>query len=501
MKHINIKLVVNVLGTLMIITGVFMLTTIPFGLWWDEHLWDEMCISSFSVIVPGLIIRLLSKPKNKDIGKKEGYLIVTFGWIVMVLAGSVPFMVATHGGIFLDSSFVSADGEVHLSYTDAFFETMSGFTTTGASILTNIEAMPHCLLFWRSLTHWLGGMGIIVLTVAILPLLGIGGMQLFVAEAPGPQAEKLHPRIKETAKRLWAIYIILTGMETVLLMVGGMSFFDAINHAMATMATGGFSTKNGSMADFNDPFLQWVVIIFMFLAGTNFTLTYFGFKGKFSRIIKNEEFRVYLFSVVFVIFCTTITILLNTEMVFSDAIRDASFQVISIITTTGFVSDDYTSWHTFTTTFFFILLFTGACAGSTSGGIKMVRHLILMKNSFSELKRQLHPSAIIPVRFNGRSVPQNITYNIAGFILIYLVIFFIGSLVMSTMEPDFDTAVGSTIACLGNIGPGIGHVGPVDNFSAIPDPGKWFLSFLMLLGRLELFTVLMLFTPYFWKRN
>ena len=502
MKHINLRLVVNTLGALMIITGVFMLTTIPFGLWWDEHLWDEMCISSISVIIPGIIVRYFSTPKSKDIGKKEGYLIVVLGWLVMVLCGSVPFMVATHGHMFLEKSFVDAvTGEVHLNYTDAFFETMSGFTTTGASILPDIEAMPHCLLFWRSLTHWLGGMGIIVLTVAILPMLGIGGMQLFVAEAPGPQAEKLHPRIKETAKRLWAIYIILTLAETVLLQVGGMSFFDAINHALATMATGGFSTKNDSIAHFNSPFIQYTIIIFMFLAGTNFTLTYFGFKGRFKKIIKNEEFKVYLLSTLFVIVCTTITILLNTDMKFEESFRDASFQVVSIITTTGFVSDDYTSWHTFTTTLFFVLLFTGACAGSTSGGIKVVRHLILIKNSFSELKRQLHPSAIIPVRFNGKAVTQSITYNIAAFILIYLLIFFLGALVMSTMEPDFDTAVGSTIACLGNIGPGIGHVGPVDNFSKIPDFGKWVLSFLMLLGRLELFTVLMIFTRHFWKRN
>lgn len=499
----NYKLILNVLALLACIIGVFMLFTLPFSYYYDykqdgRNSWLPILMASFvSIGVGGITYFLTKKDLKKDIHKREGYIIVTFGWIVITIFGSLPFFFS---GEFAAPVGSPDYGNVFAEYTNCFFETMSGFTTTGCSILTNIEGVSKALLFWRSLTHWLGGMGIIVLTIAILPLLGIGGMQLFVAEAPGPEPDKLHPRIKETAKRLWVIYFILTLTEMLLLMAGEMDFFDAINHAMATMATGGFSTKNDSATNFS-AYTQYIIIIFMFLAGTNFTLSYFAMMGKFKKVWKNEEFKTYFFSVIFVIAATTITILINTPLGYEDAFRDAAFQTISVITTTGFISDDYTSWHTFTTTLFFILLFTGACAGSTSGGIKVVRHLILIKNSFAEFKRQLHPSAVVPVRFNGKSVPLSIIYNIAAFILIYLLVFFVGAAVMSIMEPDFDTAVGATIACLGNIGPGIGDVGPVDNFSPIPIPGKWFLSFLMLLGRLELFTVLILFTPHFWRRK
>ena len=495
--NFNFKLIINVLGLLALIIGLFMLLTLPFSYYYDYengiNSWKPILLASgVSILVGGATFFLTRIGLKKDIQKREGYIIVTFGWIVISFFGSLPY--------FFSGEFDSSGTDTFEIYTNCFFETMSGFTTTGASILPDIEKISHALLFWRSLTHWIGGMGIIVLTIAILPLLGIGGMQLFVAEAPGPEPDKLHPRIKETAKRLWVIYFLLTLIQTLLLMAGEMNFFESINHAMSTMATGGFSTKNNSIAAYG-AYSQYVITIFMFIAGTNFTLSYFGMMGKFKKIWRNEEFRTYLYSVLFVITITTITIMLNTEMGLEEATRDAAFQVVSIITTTGFVSDDYTSWHTFTTTLFFILLFTGASAGSTSGGIKVVRHLILIKNSFAEFKRQLHPSAIVPVRFNEKAVPLGIIYNIAAFILIYMLIFFCGSAVMAMMEPDFDTAIGSTIACLGNIGPGIGHVGPVDNFNPIPTAGKWFLSFLMLLGRLELFTVLILFTPHFWKRK
>ncbi len=518
----NFQLIINVLGLLALIIGFFMLLTLPFSLSYDLeagiHSWKPILAAAGVTIAVGGGAFLISRRNlKKDIQKREGYIIVTLGWLVISFFGSLPF--------FFSGEFAGPYDNWFQEYTNCFFETMSGFSTTGASILTNIEGTSKGLLFWRSLTHWLGGMGIIVLTIAILPLLGIGGMQLFVAEAPGPEPDKLHPRIKETAKRLWVIYFVLTLAQMLLLMAGEMDFFEAINHAMATMATGGFSTKNDSIASYG-AYTQYIIIIFMFLAGTNFTLSYFGMMGKFKKIWQNEEFKTYLFSTIFLVVVVTATIMLNTDMGLEEATRDAAFQVISIFTTTGFASDDYTSWHTFATTLFFILLFTGASAGSTSGGIKVVRHLILIKNSFAEFTRQLHPSAVVPVRFNKKAVPLNIIYNISAFILIYLVVFFIGAAIMSTMDiktdqayeaeingielpadvprtenMDFDTAVGATIACLGNIGPGIGHVGPKYNFNPISTTGKWFLSFLMLLGRLELFTVLILFTPHFWRRK
>lgn len=482
---INSRVIIHLLGLLTAMNGGFMLLMLPFAFYYKED-WKSILLASGLAIALGAVIYYLTlNYKVKELRKREGYLIVTMGWLCMSFSGALPYL--TSGAI--------------PNFTDAFYETVSGYTTTGATILIDIEVLPKSILFWRSLTHWIGGMGIIVLTIAILPVLGIGGMQLFMAEAPGPTQDKLHPRIKETAKRLWYIYLSLTFIQTLLLMVGGMTFFDAINHAMSTIATGGFSTKNASIAYYDSPFIQYVLIFFMFLAGTNFTLFYFFFKGKFNKITDNEEFRGYLVFVLLISVITAIAVYSYTGLTWERSFRDALFQVTSIITTTGFITADYTIWSPFTTILFFLLLFTGASAGSTSGGIKMVRLLILLKNSVLELKRQIHPSAVIPVRFNNRAVSENITYNIAAFILIYLTVFALGSLIMALSGLDFMTALGAVAASLGNIGPGIGLVGPVNNFAHISDFGKWILSFLMLLGRLELFTVLILFTPYFWSKN
>ncbi len=482
---INSRVIIHLLGLLTAMNGGFMLLMLPFAFYYNED-WRPIIIASGITIILGIIIYIITNNyKVKELRKREGYLIVTLGWLCMSFTGTLPYL--TSGAI--------------PDFTDAFFETISGFTTTGASILIDIEALPNSILFWRSLTHWIGGMGIIVLTIAILPVLGIGGMQLFLAEAPGPAQDKLHPRIKETAKRLWYIYLFLTFAQTILLMIGGMTFFDAINHSMSTIATGGFSTKNASIAYYDSGFIQYVLIFFMFVAGTNFSLLYFFFKGKFEKVSSNEEFKSYLLAVLIISVITAIAIYSYTGLTWERAFRDALFQVTSIITTTGFITSDYTIWSPFTTILFFFLLFTGASAGSTSGGVKMVRLLILLKNSVLELKRQIHPSAVIPVRFNKKAISENITYNIAAFILIYLTVFAIGSLIMALIGLDFTTAMGAVAASLGNVGPGIGLVGPVNNFGHIPMFGKWFLSFLMLLGRLELFTVLILFTPYFWSKS
>ena len=481
----NYKVILNVLGLLVLLNGAFMMLCVPFSLFFGGDDLYPLLMSGTITMLAGYTTFIITKnAKNKELKKKDGYLIVTLGWLAMSLFGTLPYILS---GSITD-------------FTNAFFETISGFTTTGATILTDIESLDEGILFWRSLTQWIGGMGIIVLAVAILPILGIGGMQLFVAEAPGISPDKLKPRITETAKRLWFIYVGLTATEMVLLWLGGMTFFDAINHALTTMATGGFSTKNDSIAHFDSPFIQYTMVLFMFLAGTNFTLTYFGLHGKFLTVIRNEEFRVYFFMIVLITILIGINVHFHYDLGWEISFRESLFQVVSILTTTGYVTADYSTWPFNTMVIIFIIMFFGASAGSTAGGVKIVRHIILAKNSVLELKRQLHPSAILPVRLNRKAVHRDITFNILAFIMIYITIFAIGSVVMAWIGVDFLTAIGSVATSLGNIGPGLGDVGPVDNFAGIPIAGKWFLSFLMLLGRLELFTVLILLTPFFWKK-
>ncbi|MCL4134369.1 UNVERIFIED_CONTAM: hypothetical protein GTU68_038780 [Idotea baltica] len=474
---------------LIAICGLAMLLALPFSLYYQSGDTQAILISGLGAIALGMVVWLLTRKKatHHELKKRDGYLVVSMGWLVMATIGAVPYVIS--GAI--------------PSFTDAFFETMSGFTTTGATILgANIEDLPKGLHFWRAMTHWIGGMGIIVLTIAILPLLGIGGMQLYAAEVPGPTPDKLTPRIKETAKRLWIIYVSLTVLEAIFLMFGGMNLFESICHSMSTLSTGGFSTRQASIGGFS-PYIQYVITVFMFMAGTNFALTYFALKGKPLRLWKNEEFRLYLYFSVAVIAIVTSWVFFSQDYSLEEAFRYSAFQVLAIITTTGFGTADFTAWGPFLMVLFFVLMFTGACAGSTSGGIKMVRFIVIFKNSYLELKRQIHPKAILPVRFNGKAVHPDVVNKISAFILIFIILFVTGSFIMSGMGLDFMTAIGSVAATLGNIGPGIGQVGPgdVENFAKIPDAGKWFLSFLMLLGRLELFTVLMILTPFFWKES
>lgn len=480
--RVNFRITISILGLLISLSGAFMLICLPFALYYHED-WKSIVYSSVIAFTVGIPMwTLFNRGGNRELKKRDGYLIVTLGWLAMSLVGTLPYLIS--GAI--------------PNFTDAFFETISGFTTTGASILTDIESIDKSILFWRSLTQWIGGMGIIVLAVAILPLLGIGGMQLFGAESPGISPDKLKPRIKDTAKRLWLIYLGLTVVETIMLMFGGMSFFNALNHGLTTMASGGFSTMNDSIAGQN-AYIQYVIIIFMFLAGTNFTLIYFGLKGRLRKVWSNEEFRAYFATLVLITIIVVGFVAAASDQPFSKSFRDTLFQVVSLVTTTGYVTANYIAWTPFLTVVFFSLMFLGGSAGSTAGGIKIVRHIILFKNSFLEMKRQLHPSAVIPVRLNGKAVQRDITFHVLAFIMIYFAIFSLGSVVMSLIGLDFQTAMGSVVTSLGNVGPGIGGVGPAENFALIPMPGKWFLSFLMLLGRLELFTVLILFTPYFWR--
>lgn len=424
------------------------------------------------------------RPDYNRLRKREGYVIVALGWIVISLFGSLPY--------YLSGEFPS--------FTDAFFESMSGFTTTGASILVDIEALPTGLLFWRSLTQWLGGIGIIVFSLAILPLLGVGGTQLFIAEVSGPHKDKIHPHVQGTAKRLWGIYVMLTAIAVLLYMAGGMSLFEALCHSFGTLATGGFSPKNASIAHYDSPFIHYTFIVFMFLGGVNFSLHYHAIKGRLLTYFRDEEFLFYSMVVaVNIAFVTATVMYFQPDLAPEKAIRDSAFQVVSIITGTGYVTADYEKWAPFMPFVFFILLFAGASAGSTTGGIKMIRLLILTKNGMLELKRLLHPRAVVPVRVNGRMLLPETIGNVVAFFVLYMVIFINGSLILSMLGLDFMSAMGAVAATLSCVGPGIGLVGPTSNYAEIPDLGKWFLCLMMLLGRLELFTILVVLAPSFWK--
>jgi len=480
----NIKIIIRVLGFLIFVEGVAMLLALAVSLIYGEQDTLSFVISSGICLITGGLIAWITNGARKDISKREGYIIVALVWIIFSFFGSLPYI--------LSHSIPN--------FTNAFFETISGFTTTGSSILVDIEALPHGILFWRSITQWLGGMGIIVLSLAILPVFGIGGMQLFVAEVPGPAPDKISPRIKQTAKTLWVIYLGFTLTETLLLWIGGMSFYDAICHSFTTMATGGFSTKQASIAHWPAPFIQYTIIAFMFLAGTNFTLSYLAIKGQFKSVFKNEEFKYYGFFIIGFTILIFVGLLLTTQLGVENAFRDSLFQVVSIITTTGYVTSDYLLWAPFLTMLIFALFFFGGSAGSTGGSIKIMRIVLLLKNSYYELGRMIHPKAVIPVKFNKRSVDSKIITNVLAFFMLYFLIFGISTILFTLIEPDMESAMGAVATSLGNIGPGLGNFGPTENFLHISPIGKWFLSFLMLLGRLELFTILVLFSPAFWKQ-
>ncbi len=495
---LNYKLIFHFFGLLLLFNGGFMLLASLISFLYKDGTVLPVFFSGFITILLGFVLMYSTRNPSKEMNKREGYIVVTFGWIVMALFGTLPYLLTG----------------VIPSFSDAFFETMSGYTTTGATILNDIESVPEGVLFWRSLTHWIGGMGIIVLAIAILPLLGIGGMQLFAAEAPGPSADKLHPRITDTAKRLWLIYVSYTIAETILLQLAGMSFFDAINHALSTLSTGGFSTKNTSVAYWNDsPLIQYIIIVFMFLAGTNFVLSYFAFKGKFKKVFSDDEFMLYLkFIGVFTLIAAVLIYFkadisastISHPMVLGEAesaFRHSLFQVLTVITTTGFITADFTLWTPFLTVFFFGLMFLGGSAGSTSGSVKIVRHLILIKNGFLEFKRTLHPNAIVPVRYNKKAISGDIVYTILAFFILYMLSFIIGALGFSMFQLDFESSIGLAASSLGNVGPALGSFGPVHNYASLPVLAKVWCSFLMLLGRLELFTVLILFTPFFWRNR
>jgi len=498
MTKLNKKLIFYIIGMLLVFNGGAMLFSSLVSLITNDGVLQEVTLSAIITIVIGYSIMILTKSNIRQINKRDGYLIVTIGWLTMVFSGMLPY--------YLTNSITY--------FPNLFFETMSGYTTTGSTILNDIEALPKSIIFWRSMTHWLGGMGIIVLAIAILPLLGIGGMQLFSAESPGTgiSGDKIHPRISDTAKRLWMIYVGLTIVETLLLNLAGMSFFDAINNSMSNIASGGFSSRNASIGFWNDnPLIQYIIIVFMFLAGTNFVLIYFGLTGRIKKIIQDTELKWYIsFISIFTLFIT-IALFVSVDLTQTDvfhpqiygklesSFRHALFQVVAIVTTTGFVTGDFISWTPFITMFFFGIMFLGGSSGSTSGGVKILRHLILIKNGILEFKRSLHPNAIIPLRHNNSVVEKPIVIHVLAFFILYLILFIIGAGVFSLLGLDFTSAIGGAASSIGNVGPALGSLGPTSNFDSLPEMGKYWCSFLMLVGRLELFTVLILFTPYFWR--
>lgn len=480
-KYINLKSIIRVIGYLLILEIIMMLPAVPISIYHQEPDLMAFLYSISIMLVVSFLCWLFTRKDKNEIGKREGYIIVVLAWLTLTVFGTLPFIIS--GAI--------------PSFTNAFFECMSGFTTTGATILTDVETLPHGLLFWRATTNWIGGMGIIVLTVAIFPFLGISGIQMFASESPGPTKKKLHPRIKETAKRLWAIYILLTIAQIICYLISGMNAFDAVCHSFSTVASGGFSTKSDSFMSYS-PTIQYITVLFMFLAGTNFALHYFFLHGHLKSVFKDVEYRFYISIIVIVTIIITIG-LFNYGRPFEESFRVSLFQTVSILTTTGFISSDYMIWPSFLWMLLFILFFFGGMSGSTAGGIKNIRIYLLVQNSYLSLKRLIHPNAVIPVRLGDKVVREDIIFKVMAFFLMFIICFVIGVFIISFLGMDFDTSISTVASALGNIGPGLGSVGAIYPYTSIPMAGKWVLSFFMLLGRLEFFTVLVLFSPAFWK--
>ncbi|WP_165044224.1 TrkH family potassium uptake protein [Dysgonomonas sp. ZJ709] len=486
MNSFNYRFVLKTIGFLLIIESLFMMVATIVSFAFHETSGDMMLISSAITFFAGIVFRLIGTDDyEKPIGKRESFLVVALTWVILSAFGMLPYYLS---GAIPDIS-------------NAYFETMSGFTTTGSSILLDIESIPHGLLFWRSMTQWIGGIGIIVFALAVLPMLGGNASVLYDAETTGIVHERFRPRVTQVSKRLWITYVLITGILMLLLWAGPMDFFDAICHAMTTMSTGGYSTKQASIAYWNSPYLEYVISIFMFIGGVNFALIFFLLKGVPKRLLKDEEFRWY--GVICLIFVTIISTCLYFSGQMHDfeyAFRTSLFQVTSVITTTGFATVDYMGWGAFYSLIICLLMLFCACAGSTSGGIKIVRIIVLCKNAVNEFKRQVHPNAVLPVRLNGQVVPIDIVTKILAFLFLYLAILIVSFLILSFSGMGFEESVGSAISCMGNVGPGLGSVGPSGHFNDIPTFSKWYLCFIMLAGRLELFTVLSLFMPAFWKR-
>lgn len=471
------------LGWLLIFLSAALLVPIGFSIYYADGMWRVFVISSAVgfVLGGGLAWSCVSEP---EIGHREGFAIVGFSWLAAAALGALPFYLS--GAI--------------PSYLNAYFESMSGFTTTGSTILERVEALGPSLLFWRAFTQWLGGMGIIVLSMAILPILGIGGMQLFQAEMPGPTKDRLAPRIQDTARILWSVYFLFTALETGLLMLAGMNFFDATCHAFSTLATGGFSTRTESVAAFHSPWIDLIIIIFVILAGINFSLHYRLLSGNWKTFARSEELRFYLGIGIFAtILVMLANILFGTYDSWSDSLRYSAFQVWSIITTTGFGTADFDQWAPVCKITLITLMFLGGMAGSTGGGIKQVRILLFWKFTRMQVRKLIHPKAVEAIKLDNHKVPAEVIQSILGYLSLYMVVFVVATLIVTGQGIDMITGSTAVIATLNNIGPGLGGVGPCQNFAGLPDLSRAVLIVCMVAGRLELYTIIIFLVPSYWK--
>ena len=481
---INRKMILRILGILLFMEAMMFLACAGVSLCYGEEDYIYFIYTTLINMAVGSGLILLGRGAENRVTRRDGYCIVAFTWLLFTGFGMLPFYIS---------------GSIP-SVTDAFFETMSGFTTTGSSILNHVEALPHATLFWRSLTQWLGGLGIIMLFIAILPSLGIEGRDLYVAEVTGPTHNKTSFTFTSSARQMWILYTILTLLQTLLLLFGGMNLFDGICHAFTTMATGGFSTKQNSIAYWDSAYIQYVIIIFTFMAGTNFGLLHTAIRGNWKKLIQDNEFQLYFMLVVLASVVIGVGLYVIGWADFEKSMRDATFQVVTLITTTGFATADYLLWPPLLGLILFLLLFVGASAGSTAGGMKVVRVYLLFKNSFVELKRIIHPNGIINVKYNNKSVHPNIMTGIMAFAILFMIVFTIGSLIMTIFTEDIITACSAVVSSMSNVGPGFGSVGPMFSYAHLNDFAKLFLAFLMLVGRLEIFTVMVLFTKAFWRK-
>lgn len=482
---ISHRTVLRFVTVLLLVVSGFMLVPLIWVLVDGEEGTALAFLLPVAVLVPLAVILLkLVRIDYSEVTTRDGFLMVSLGWAGVSLFGALPFVLS--GAI--------------PSYVDALFETMSGFTTTGASILTEIESLPRSLLFWRSLTHWLGGMGIIVLTVAIFPLLGIGGLQLIKAEAPGPRVDKLTPKVTETAKILWLTYVILSGLETILLMFGGMDLFDALTHTFGTMATGGFSPRNASVGAYDSAYIDAVITVFMVLAGINFVLYHRMLTRRVHTIAQDGELRAYL-GIFVVASLVSGLVLAERYGGFLQGLRYGSFQVASILTTTGYATADYAVWPHFAQIILFALMFVGGSSGSTGGGIKVVRVVTMIKQGWNEMRYLVYPRGVFAIRLSGERLRKDIVYAISGFVMLYFTILVFTTMVVAAAGNDILTSLSTALATLGNIGPGFAGVGPTQNYAFFPGWLKLYLTFVMMLGRLEIYTVLVLFTGRYWRQQ
>ena len=481
----NYRIIIHLTGSVLVIISAFMLTGVIVSLVLDQPDLKAMALSVCITLASGLVMYFSTfKHKRESMRHRDVFGSVTICWLTITLFGSLPYL--------LSGTFDS--------FTNAYFEAMAGFTTTGATMLMDIEAVPLGVLFWRHMTQWIGGMGIILFALAVLPFMGSGGLQLFKAEVPEITVDRLRPRIIDTAKVLWYIYALFTFAAFVLYFLGGMSVYDALCHAFTTLATGGFSTKNASIGHFNSLYIESVTTIFMFLGGVNYSLYFYAFRGKKGRFLESSEFRFYLGVTLTAIVLIAWSEFGDTYDSIGSALRYASFQAVSIMTTTGYTTADYEGWRHFSQIMLVTLMFFGGMIGSTSGGMKQVRVLLMLKQGYRELYQLIHPHAVTTVKLDNKPFTKEILGSIWGFLFIFLLMNVLGTLALTAMGLDYVTATSTVIAAMNNIGPALGDAGPTDNYFGLPAAAKWVLAFLMLVGRLEVYTVIILFIPRFWKK-